>query len=153
MDVIAADGDRFVFNLVRGEELMATLMGWCKEKEIAGATLTGLGAADQMELAYYNLETKSYERHQLEEEVEILSLTGNLAEFNLVKDKLSHGAGGEKILHIHGVFGRRDLSTFGGHVMNLRVSGACEIHLTTFATPFKRQFNEETGLNLLSGET
>ena len=71
-----------------------------------------------------------------------LSLTGNLAELK-----------GENILHLHGVFCRHDLSTFCGHVFSLRVSGACEIYLTTFSTPFTRTFDEETGLNLLRGQS
>src|SRR5438067_667483 len=105
MQLIASEGNAYIFNLARGEELMKTLLAWCNEHSIAGATLTGLGAADKLELAYYNLQTKSYERHEIAEEVEILSLIGNLGELN-----------GKKLLHIHGAFGRKDLSTFGGHV-------------------------------------
>ncbi|OGI19979.1 MAG: hypothetical protein A3J06_04625 [Candidatus Moranbacteria bacterium RIFCSPLOWO2_02_FULL_48_19] len=138
MQVIASHGNQFVFNLARGEELFETLLSWCKENNIAGATLTGLGAADELELAYYHLPTQTYERHQINEEVEILSLNGNLGTLK-----------GEKMLHIHGVFGKRDLSTFGGHLFRLRVSGACEIHLTVLPAPLNRSFDEKTGLNLL----
>lgn len=138
MQIITSHENQFVFNLARGEELFSTLLAWCKENNIAGATLTGLGAADQLELAYYHLPTKTYERHQINEDVEILSLTGNLGTLK-----------NEKMFHLHGVFGKRDLSTFGGHLFQLRVSGACEIHLTTFPSSFHRAYDEETGLNLL----
>jgi len=138
MQVITSHDNQYVFNLARGEELFETLLSWCKENNIAGATLTGLGAADELELAYYHLPTQTYERHQINEEVEILSLNGNLGTLK-----------GEKMLHIHGVFGKRDLSTFGGHLFKLRVSGACEIHLTVLPTSLNRSFDEKTGLNLL----
>jgi predicted DNA-binding protein with PD1-like motif len=138
MQLIQKEHNTYVLSLARGEEMMAALLEWCKKEGIAGATLTGLGAADQLELAYYNLERKEYERHIIEEEVEILSLTGNLGELS-----------GEKMFHIHGAFGRRDLSTFGGHVMSMRVSGACELHLQALSRPLARAFDEETGLNLL----
>ena len=138
MQVIASHDNQYVFNLARGEELFETLLSWCQENAVAGATLTGLGAADELELAYYHLPTQTYERHQIEEEVEILSLHGNLG---TLKD--------DKMLHIHGVFGKRDLSTFGGHLFRLRVSGACEIHLTVLPAPLNRSFDEKTGLNLL----
>lgn len=138
MQVIASHENHFVFNLARGEELFETLLSWCKENAIAGATFTGLGAADQLKLAYYHLPTQTYERHQIEEEVEILSLNGNLGTLK-----------GEKMLHIHGVFGKRDLSLFGGHLFRLRVSGACEIHLTALPQFLQRSYDEETGLNLL----
>src|SRR4051812_26942672 len=126
MKLIIGEGDRYVLNAERGEELVGALLTFVGEREIAAATLTGLGAADNLELAYYNLAAKSYERHMIDEEVEILSLVSNLAELD-----------GEKIFHIHGTFGKRDLSTFGGHVFSLRVSGACEIHLTALSQPIK----------------
>jgi predicted DNA-binding protein with PD1-like motif len=138
MQIIGAKENLFVINLARGEELFETLLSWAKANDIKSATLTGLGAADVLELAYYNLHGKKYERHEITDEVEILSLVGNLVLLQ-----------GERTLHIHGVFGRRDLTTLGGHVFKLRVSGACEIHLTTFESPFERRFDEATGLNLL----
>lgn len=136
--MIASHENQFVFNLARGEELFETLLSWCRENAIAGATFAGLGAADQLELAYYHLPTQTYERHQIYEEVEILSLNGNLGTLK-----------GEKMLHIHSIFGKRDLSAFGGHLFKLRVSGACEIHLTVLPAPLQRAFDEKTGLNLL----
>ncbi|MBU6321403.1 MAG: DNA-binding protein [Patescibacteria group bacterium] len=138
MRIVAAEAGKWVLNLERGEELFATLLGWAAQEGIQSATCTGLGAADRLELAYYHLGEKRYERHEVGEEVEILSLVGNLGELR-----------GAQLLHIHGTFGRRDLSTFGGHLFSLRVSGACEIHLTTFNTPFRRAHDEATGLNLL----
>lgn len=138
MQTIASHENQYVFNLARGEELFETLLAWCRDHDIAGGTLTGLGAADQLELAYYHLPTKTYERHPIQEEVEILSLNGNFGTLQ-----------GEKMLHIHGVFGKRDLSTFGGHLFKLRVSGACEIHFTALAYPLNRTPDEITGLNLL----
>jgi predicted DNA-binding protein with PD1-like motif len=140
MQIIASEGNNHVFNLARGEELVETLLAWCAAGNIKGATLTGLGAADMLDIAYYNLATKSYERHSVTEEVEILSLNGNLASVD------------KPLLHIHGVFGKKDLSTFGGHIFSMRVSGACEIHLTSFAKAFERKKDEATGLNLLCGE-
>ena len=94
MKVIASDENRFVLNIARGEELFETFLAWAKQEGIQGATMTGLGAADRLELAYYDLTTKKYERHTIKEEVEILSLTGNLA--------LLEGA---RVLHFHGTFG------------------------------------------------
>lgn len=138
MDLITSHRNHHVFNLARGEELFTTLISWCQDNDLSGGTLTGLGATDQIELAYYHLPTKTYERHVINEEVEILTLQGNLGTL-----------ASKPILHIHGVFGKRDLSTFGGHLFKLRVSGACEIHFNSFTTPLPREHDEETGLNLL----
>ena len=138
MEHVAQSGEIHVLNLARGEELHATLLQFCVNRRIVGATFTGLGACDQVELAYYHLPTKTYERRMIDEELEILSLNGNLGTLDGVKG-----------FHIHGVFGRRDLSTLGGHIFSLRVSGACEIHLSALPMTLNRRHDSATGLNLM----
>lgn len=138
MQVISSEKNQYVLSFARGEELLSAFVTWARDNKIAGATFSGLGAADQLELAYYHLPTKTYERQTLDEEVEILSLNGNLG---TLYDK--------QALHMHGVFGRRDLSAFGGHVFKLRVSGACEIHVHTLSETLRRMYDANTGLNLL----
>lgn len=138
MQCVAEHNGTYILSIPRGGELIESLKAFCTERKIAAAHCTGLGAADTLELAYYNLTTKEYERHQLHDEVEILSLTGNIST-----------AGDTPLAHLHGVFGKRDLTTFGGHIFSLRVSGACELHLTALSTAFTRKHDPETGLNLM----
>ncbi len=138
MAIVAHDKEVRIVNLARGTELVTSLQTLCMEEGIHTAHFTGLGAAEMLELAYYNLSTKTYERHTLNEEVEILSLTGNIC---MVSEK--------PLIHVHGVFGRRDLSTFGGHVFSLQVSGACELHITSLQNACTRKHDPETGLNLM----
>jgi predicted DNA-binding protein with PD1-like motif len=138
MKLIAESGTERVLNAERGDELINTLLEWCATKRVSSATFTGLGACDALELAYYNLRKKKYERHLITEELEILSLTGNIGTLD-----------GKPVVHVHGVFGRRDLSTLGGHLFSLRVSGACEIHMTVLTKEIQRKHDSETGLNLM----
>lgn len=142
MNIIVRNDTFLVLNLEPKEELHETLLNFCDAEGIIGGTFTGLGACSSASLAYYNLKSKSYEQHEIVEDLEILSLTGNIGMLD-----------GKSMLHVHGVFGRRGLSTLGGHIFKLRVSGACEIHLTTLPTPLSRSFDEATGLNLLCGIT
>ncbi|MEN9327997.1 MAG: hypothetical protein RI947_805 [Candidatus Parcubacteria bacterium] len=139
MDIITSHQTAHVISLARGEELFASLLEWAHKNNISSATFTGLGATDELEVAYYHLPTKTFERHTIHEEVEIISLTGNLGH---VKN--------DPALHIHGVFSRRDLSTFGGHLFKVRISGACELHVTTLPSRLDRNYDEATGLNLLT---
>lgn len=136
MKIAGRDGNTSVLSIERGEELFATLKQFLSDNDSAAGFFSGLGAAGHLELAYYNLKTREYERQTIDEEVEILSLQGNVA----WKDE-------ELILHIHGVFGRRDLSTFGGHLFSLSVSGVCELHFTVLPKKMMRAFDEATGLN------
>lgn len=129
----------YTLNFAKGEEVMSGLAAFLAEHQIGAAHLTGLGAASRLVLAYYNLETKEYEKHEINEMVEILSLTGNVG----IKE------GGQRVVHLHGTFGRKDLSVFGGHVFEMVISGAGEIHLTTFAGQIARAYDQETGLTLM----
>jgi predicted DNA-binding protein with PD1-like motif len=141
MKVITTSGNISVLSFARGEEVFESLLKYCTDNHIKGGLFTGIGAADELEIAYYHLPTKTYERKNISEEVEIVSLTGNVGVLE-----------GKTALHIHGIFSKRDLSTFGGHLFKLRISGACELQFISLPSPLNRAYDEETGLNLLSSE-
>lgn len=138
MIIAHQENNTYILNLARGEEFFATLEAFLEKENIRAGHFTGLGAAGELDIAYYNLETKKFERHSVKEDVEILSLVGNIA---MLQSK--------RIIHTHGTFGKRDLSMFGGHLFALHVSGACEIHFTKLSGKMTRAYDEATGLNLL----
>ncbi len=139
MNIIHTSGTTYTLNFERGEEVVAGLLAFAKGENIRAAHLTGLGAASRATLAYYNLATKEYEKKTITEDIEILSLVGNIG----VKEK------NELVAHIHGVFGRRDLSTLGGHIFELVVSGAGELHLESFPGEIRRAYDAASGLTLM----
>src|SRR3989338_11315453 len=108
--------DTYVLNFGRGDELLSTLREFLKKENIKAGYFTGLGAAGVLDLAYYNLETKEFERHAIKEDVEILSLIGNIA---MLKD--------ETIIHTHGTFGKKDLSVFGANISPFQEQGGGKI--------------------------
>ena len=142
MIVVHQENNVYILNIEGGEELLSSLRAFLEKENIKAGYFSGLGAAGALDIAYYNLESKKFERHTIKEDVEILSLIGNIA---MLKDKT--------IIHTHGTFGRKDLSVFGGHIFSLHVSGACEIHLTKLSGEMTRAYNETTGLNLLCAVT
>jgi len=139
MQIIHNEGNYYTLSFKKGEEVMSTLKTHLVEHDIKAAHIAGLGAASAFEIAYYNIETKEYERHQIQEDVEILNLNGNVG---VAKD-------GTTIIHLHGTFGRKDLSVIGGHIFSMEISGAGELHLRTFSGEIKRAYDEETGLTLM----
>lgn len=139
MEIIRDEPATIILKWKKGEEVISSFLKFLEERNIRAGHFTGLGAAESLELGYYNLATREYERKVANYDVEILSLTGNVAVMN-----------GATIIHMHGVFGKRDFSAFGGHVFKLVVAGTCEIHLTPLSGFMKREYDEETGLNLLS---
>jgi predicted DNA-binding protein with PD1-like motif len=139
MQQIHVTAEQHTLNIEPGEDIMAQLQAYAEQEGLQAAHITGLGAAAEVELAYYNLETKEYEATTITENVEICSITGNIGV----------NEGGQKVVHLHGVFARRDLSTFGGHIVRCIVSGAGEIHLTTPPGTINRAYDATTGLTLL----
>lgn len=138
MEIIHQASNTHIVTVRRGEEVLRSLLIYLKENNIRAGHFTGLGAAESLEIAFYNLETKEYEKKKTNFDVEILSLVGNVS---LIE--------GEPIIHAHGVFGKRDFSAFGGHVFELVVGGTCELHLTELDGFMTREYDEATGLRLL----
>lgn len=130
---------RYTLNVQPDEDIVAELKRFAQARNITAAHISGLGAAGEVDLAYYNLETKEYERTKIVEDLEICSLNGNIG-VNIE---------GETIVHLHGVFGRQDRTTYGGHIFECIVSGAGEIHLVAMPGTINRAYDEGTGLTLM----
>ncbi len=138
MKLILQDNQKYVLRFDKDEEVVAGIVGFMKEQVISACAFYAIGACGEVELWYYNSFLKDYRKKSFVEEAEILSLTGNGG----VKD-------GEPILHAHGMFGRNDFSTFGGHVAKLVVSATCEVFLIKMEGALTRSLNQELNLNLL----
>lgn len=128
-----------VLVLKRGEELHEALNEYARKYSLSSAWLQGLGGAGAVTLGFYDIETKSYKWHELDGPLEILNLTGNLAWMN-----------NKPVWHIHGTFSERDGRAVGGHVKTMTVGLTCELLITPLETELTRQFDDETGLNLLT---
>ena len=129
-----------VLRLNRGDLLVKSLIDYAKEYKLTSAWINGLGAAKWTEIGFYELENKKYTWKKINKPLEILSLQGNIAWNNA-----------EPVIHIHGVFSDDTMGAFGGHVKELEVAGTCEIKITMLEEQkIKREYDEETGLNLLN---
>ena len=130
-------GDRYQIRLHPGDRLMPSLTALIKHEGIRYAALSGLGAVRQVVLGYYHPPRNDYERHEINDQMEALSLIGNAS----TRD-------GEPALHIHAAFARRDLSVIGGHVFDAEANPTLEIWLRTEDATVERVYNEQTHLAL-----
>jgi len=101
-------------------------------------SINAIGSAKKITLSFFNFEKHEFEDHYLSENLEIVSLNGNLA---MLDEKLT--------IHIHGTFSKNDLSVIGGHVKELVISATCEVLLIPFEIKLLRAKDDMTGLNLL----
>lgn len=124
-------------SLDKGVEIVHGLFSIMKQHEIRSGTISGIGAVSEAELGYFNAETKAYEKIRLKENLEIVSLRGNISQ----KDN-------EVFPHLHAVLSKRDFSAIGGHLFSGTVY-AFEFEIIPFEEkPFTRKFDEATGLFL-----
>jgi len=126
----------FLIRLMSGDDILISLQKFCKEyQEIGAGKINGIGAVSHAVLGFYN--GHEYLENNFEEAFEILSLLGNIAE--------------NQIVHLHGIFGRKDGSCIGGHILpGCIVSFTCEIHLTVLIPSVERAKDIETNLQLLN---
>jgi uncharacterized protein len=117
-----------------GDELHASVVRAAKIHGLKGAFVSAIGAVDDLELGYFRLPEKTYDRMTTRERLEVVSLTGNLA----LKD-------GEPFLHVHGVFSGPDFKTIGGHVFRAVASVTLEVMMIR-ASALKRVPFPEFGL-------
>ena len=129
---------RYVLSLDNHVSIVEALTAFCNEKNITAGTVSGIGAISSATFRFLDPATKQYVDKTFDEQMEITNLTGNLS----VKDEKPY-------LHLHATAGRRDYTCIGGHLLDARVNGACELVVDDFGmNSFGRRFDPETGLNL-----
>jgi predicted DNA-binding protein with PD1-like motif len=121
-----------------GDEAMAGLLSFAREHSVTGAHFTGVGAFSQVVLGYYDWEKKEYLKLPLDEQVEVVSLIGDVA---LEKDQPK--------IHAHVVVGKRTGMAAGGHLLEGRVRPTLEVVLTESPAHLRREFDPASGLALI----
>src|ERR1043166_7639562 len=121
--------------LATGDEAMAVLGKFVREHRIQAASLSAIGAFERAVVGYFDWSTKPYKRIPVDEQVEVLSLLGDVAE-----------ADGKPTLHVHAVLGRSDGSVVGGHLLEGHVRPTLEVILIEPPAHLKKRKDPETGL-------
>ncbi len=124
-----------------GDEVNEMLLAFAREHNVDSAHFTGIGALEEVELGYFDWDRKEYKRIPVREQVEVVSLVGNIA--------LSPEGG--PALHAHIVIGKSDGTAMGGHLLGGHVRPTLEVALTESPAHLQRAIDPETGLALLAG--
>jgi predicted DNA-binding protein with PD1-like motif len=134
-------GDERTFAVIfdTGDEVMAGLTAFAREHRVTAARFAAIGAFQEATLGYFDWQGKDYQKIPVNEQVEVLSLVGDVA----LDDK------GQPKVHAHVVVGRADGSTRGGHLLQARVRPTLEVMLTESAAHLRRRFDPERGLALI----
>ena len=122
----------------KGDEVRKGLLELANANRLADAEVTAIGAFSEVTLGFFDRQHKTYKEIPLNEQVEVLSLSGNIVQ----KD-------GRCSLHAHIVVGKSDGTAHGGHLLGGRVWPTLEMILSELPVHLRRAHDEETGLALL----
>jgi predicted DNA-binding protein with PD1-like motif len=122
-----------------GDEVVSGLTSFAKEKGLSASHFTAIGAFQDVTLGYFDWQKKDYQKIPVHEQVEVLSLVGDIA----LDPK------GEPKVHAHVVLGRSDGTTRGGHLLEARVRPTLEVVLVESPSHLQRKHDPESGLALI----
>jgi uncharacterized protein len=123
----------------KGDEARTGLTLFVRENQVAGAHLTAVGGFSRAVLGYFDRQRKEYARIPVDEQVEVLSLIGDVA--------LTAEGGPE--VHAHVVVGRSDGTTLGGHLLEGHVWPTLEVIVTDSPHHLRKTHDPDTGLSLI----
>ncbi|MGE0226080.1 MAG: PPC domain-containing DNA-binding protein [Acetobacteraceae bacterium] len=135
-----AHGQRmFVVVMDKGDEIHRCLQQVAEQERLSAAQVTAIGAFERATVRFFDWETKEYQPIPIEEQVEVISLNGDIA---LDKD-------GKPKLHLHAALARRDGSVVGGDLGEGHVRPTLEIVVTEAPAHLRRKHDPESGLALI----
>jgi predicted DNA-binding protein with PD1-like motif len=122
-----------------GDEVVEQLTTWCNEQRTTAARLTGIAGSSAATLAWFDWQAHGCLEIAVAEQVELLALTGDVAEQD-----------GKASVHAHVVLGRRDGATCGGHLMDAHVRPTLELVVDEVPARLRRRYDPRTRLALIA---
>ncbi len=133
--------NKYIVRIDAGEEIITSLKQICQKFEIKLGKVSGIGATNNVTVGLFEPDKKKYYSTKLEEDFEILAITGNITTMN-----------DEVYLHCHISLANKQHKSFGGHLNEAIVSATCEIIIEHYDGVVERVFDEKSKLNLLELE-
>jgi len=128
----------FVLQLEAGDDILESLQRFAERKRLRAAVFQGIGSLNRAKLGHYDFKTKKYTYEVFDDDLEILSLEGNISTLDQ-----------KPLPHAHATLGRRDFSVIGGHLDQGSLANMVEIVVQKLPGRLVKAKDEKIGLNLL----
>ena len=128
----------FVIVLATDDEAVKSLTSFAVNQRLAASHFTAIGAFSRAVVAYFDWSAKQYRHISIDEQVEVLSLMGDVT----IED-------GKPKVHAHVVLGKADATAHGGHLIEASVRLTLEIVVTETPRPLHRRFDPASGVALI----
>ena len=121
-----------------GDEVAAGLAGFAEQHGLSAGHFSGIGAFQDVTLGYFDWDRKEYRPIPIREQVEVLSLIGDIA--------LDRGA---PKVHAHVIVAKSDGTAHGGHLMTARVRPTLEVMVIESAGALRKSYDPLSKLDLI----
>jgi uncharacterized protein len=122
----------------RRDGAVAALTQFAQAEDLEAAQITAVGAFEHAVVGWFDRAAKDYRRIPVDQQREVLSLLGDVAE----------GADGP-ILHMHVVLGLSDGATRGGHLLEGKVFPTLEVIVTETPAELGKVLQPDLGIALI----
>jgi uncharacterized protein len=121
-----------------GDEAVSALTQFARAEDLEAAQITAVGGFEGATVGWFDRQARDYRRIPVDEQCEVLSLIGDVAE----------GQDGP-ILHVHAVLGLSDGTTRGGHLLEGRVYPTLEAVVTETPAELRKVLRPDIGIALI----
>jgi predicted DNA-binding protein with PD1-like motif len=138
--MVVEDADVVTYVVVcdPGDEAVSALTQFARAERLEAAQITAVGAFERAIVGWFDRAARDYRRIPVDEQCEVLSLIGDVAEGQ-------HGP----ILHVHVVLGLSDGTTRGGHLLEGRVFPTLEVIVTETPAELRKVMRPDIGIALI----
>ena len=121
-----------------GDEAVSVLTQFARAEDLEAAQITAVGAFERATVGWFDRAARDYRRIPVDEQCEVLSLIGDVAE----------GEDGP-ILHVHAVLGLSDGTTRGGHLLEGWVYPTLEVIVTETPAELRKVMRPDIGIAVI----
>jgi hypothetical protein len=125
-----------------GDDPYAGLTEFAAKYHVHSAHFTAIGGFHDARLAWFDEQKKMFRVIPVDQQVEVASLIGDIAQLN-----------GKPAVHMHCVVALPDGETRGGHILSAHVSPLLEIFVTADPVALQKRHDPATGLTLMDPGT
>jgi uncharacterized protein len=131
-------GERtFAVIFAKGDEILSGLTEFAERERLTAGSFTAIGALQRARFGWFDADRKAFRDIPIDEQVELISLIGNVGLVN-----------GAPAIHAHGAVALPDGHVRGGHLLQAVAWPTLELFFTTFPTTLIKEHDDETNLYL-----
>jgi predicted DNA-binding protein with PD1-like motif len=137
------DGERtYAVTFAKGDEILSGLTEFAGRANVTAGYFTAIGALQSARFGWFDPARKAYRDIPINQQVEMISLIGDVGLVN-----------GEPQIHAHGAVGLPDGHVRGGHLLQAIAWPTLEVFFTACPTPLIKKHDDETDLFLFDLKT